>query len=176
MIKRAFKRTTTVSLLCLFSSYTVAADFNYNYFEFRAGTSPQSVGGEFSTSVTDNFHVLGSMDTQMDDDWNIAAGVGFNGPVSPLADVFGALLAHQIKYPKDMNNGNYDTLMELHIGLRAWVSDQLEGYGKIGKLDRHSVIAAGVRFHSTDQLSMNMEISNNGIWGSQALLGVRFEF
>ncbi|MEI8632597.1 hypothetical protein P4S72_12630 [Vibrio sp. PP-XX7] len=94
------------------------------------------------------------MDTQMDHDWDIAAGVGFNGPITPLADVFGALLAHQIKYPHDMNNGNYDTLMEIHIGLRAWLADQLEAYGKVGKLDKHSVIGAGC------QIPFNRSIIN----------------
>ncbi|CAM3893331.1 hypothetical protein VA7868_03277 [Vibrio aerogenes CECT 7868] len=170
-----FSRTISATLLLMASSWASAADFNYNYFEFRTGSSPQSFGSEFSMNITDNFHILASADSQIDHDWNLAGGIGFNGPVAPTTDMFGHLLLHEIKYPKD-DGGDSETLIELSIGIRTWIDDKVEGYGKIGRMDRHSVVGAGVRFHSTGQLSMNMETSNNGVWGPQIILGVRYQY
>ncbi|MDW6004575.1 hypothetical protein [Vibrio mangrovi] len=174
MLKQALSLTIT-GLAFIFAPLAQAANFNYNYLEVRVGGGPESVGSELSMNVTDNFHVLGHIDTQMEDDWDIAGGIGFNGPLTQFADAFGAILLHQIKRTDDQG-GDSDTLVELNIGGRLWIGEQLEVYGKLGKLDDHSVIGFGARFHSSDQLSLNMGFENNGIWGPRTILGVRYEY
>jgi hypothetical protein len=108
----------------------------------------------------------------MENDWDAAGGIGFNGPVNDFVDIYGTLLFHHIKY----ESRHTSTGMEANIGSRIWFGDKLEAYGSFGRLKKHSVLKAGVRFHSSDQLSVNMGIKNNGIWGPQTELGVRFEY
>ncbi|QMV16482.1 hypothetical protein [Vibrio spartinae] len=175
MLRQAFSLIIT-GLAFIFAPLAAhAANFNYNYLEVRVGGGPESIGSEFSMSIVDNFHVLAHADTQMDNDWDLAGGIGFNGPVTQFADMFGAILLHQIKRPED-EGGKSDTLGEINIGARLWLGEKLEVYGKLGKLDEHSVVSFGARFHSTDQLSLNMGFDNNGLWGPRAILGVRYEY
>ena len=82
---------------------------------------------------------------------------------------------HTITYPDDQNKER-DTVPELNIGLRAWVAAQVEVTTRIGVLDERSVFHAGIRFHSTDQLSLAAETRNSGIYGPQLSMSVRFQF
>lgn len=99
----------------------------------------------------------------------------FNGPINQFADVFGQLLVHHIKQT-DEEGGDSGTQMEFNIGSRIWLSNQLEANVKLGKNDERSVFGAGVRFHSTEQLSLSAETKNNGVYGPQITMSVRFQF
>ncbi|MGL6025942.1 hypothetical protein [Vibrio chanodichtyis] len=171
------RNTLPFSLLLalVLATPTWANNFNYNFVEFRTAMSPQSGGAEFSTYFTNNSHFIARIDSQFESDWDIAGGIGFNGPVSPFADVYGQLLVHHIRTPKELG-GNNDTQMELNVGTRVWLTNQVEGHARIGRLDDHSVVIAGVRFHSTDQLALSAEVRNAGVWGPQIGMGVRFQF
>ncbi|MCE0496028.1 hypothetical protein [Vibrio salinus] len=162
-------------ILLLLSSPVYANNFSYNYFEFRMGSSPQSLGAEYSLALTDNFHAVAHLDSQFDHDGDLAAGIGFNGPVNDFIDIYGQALAHYVDYPKNRNEGS-EALLELNVGLKLWIAENLETEVRVGTIDDHSIFNAGVRFHSTDQLSVGAGFVNNGIWGPQLELNVRAIF
>jgi hypothetical protein len=67
-------------------------------------------------------------------------------------------------------------LLELNIGARMWIGETMEFHVKIGNVEDNGMVEGGVRFHSTDQLTVGAKIRNNGIWGPQTTIDVRFEF
>lgn len=152
-----------------------ANNFNYNSFEFRTAINPEMTGVEFSTFLTENTHIIARVDSQLSSDYDLAAGFGFNGPISQFADVYGQFLLHRIAYT-DEAGGENKTQGELNLGLRMWLTDQVEATGRIGRNDDNSVFHAGVRFHSTQQLSLSAETRNNGLYGPQITMSVRFQF
>ncbi|MGD8170494.1 hypothetical protein ACQEXU_02450 [Vibrio sp. TRT 21S02] len=171
------KKRHLLSLLaaCTMAGHAQANNFNYNYFEVRTAVNPQMSGVEGSMFLTENSHVVARFDTQFDKDYDLAAGIGFNGPINQFADVYGQLLIHNVKYTKESGGGS-DTQAEFNIGLRVWIAEQIEATGRIGRNDDASVFHAGVRFHSTDQLSLSAETRNNGLYGPQATMSVRFQY
>lgn len=152
-----------------------ANNFNYNYFEARMAIGPEMTGAEFSTFFTENTHFVVRADTQFDKDYDLAGGIGFNGPINQFADVYGQLLLHRVKYTPEAG-GESKNQAEVNIGLRVWLAEQIEATGRIGRNDDSSVFHAGVRFHSTQQLSLAAETRNNGIYGPQMTMSVRFNF
>jgi len=152
-----------------------ANNFNYNYFEFKVGSDPESLGGEYSLSLTDNFHAIAHLNSQFDHDGDLAAGIGFNGPVNDFIDIYGQALGHYVDYPK-YDDESSEMLLELSVGLRLWIADKLEAEFRGGTIDDHSIFHAGVRFHSTDQLSLGAGFVNDGLWGPQFELNARALF
>ncbi|USD44038.1 hypothetical protein J4N42_18010 [Vibrio sp. SCSIO 43135] len=173
-----FRKTSVLGLLGLSALLPLSAqanNFNYNYFEVRTAFDPEIIGAEFSTFLTENSHIVGRIDSELDGDWDAAAGVGFNGPVGQFADVYGQLLVHHINYT-DKSASDSDIEAEFNIGGRLWLAEQLELTARLGKLGDRSVFHAGARFHSTQQLSLSLESRNNGIHGPQMALSVRFQY
>ncbi len=173
MLNKASKIAALVGAIA-FSGIASANNFNYNFAEVRIGTGPQSFGGEFSTLITQNAHIVARASTQMDNDSDLAAGVGFNGPMNQFFDLTGEILMHYINYPNDTNK-DHSLEAEVNIGGRLWLTNQLEANIKGGFIDDHSIFAAGARFHSTEQLSLSLETYNNGIYGPQISMTVRFQ-
>ncbi|WP_428796424.1 hypothetical protein [Vibrio kasasachensis] len=153
----------------------LANNFSYNYLEFRTAIDPRFSGVEFGMMMLENVHFVARADSQFDGDADLAAGFGFNGPINQFADVFGQALIHNISYP-DSHNLERETVPEFNIGLRMWLTDQLEATTRVGKLDESSVFHAGVRFHSTSQLSLSAETRNYGLYGPQITMSVRFQY
>ncbi|KOO15915.1 hypothetical protein AKJ18_07135 [Vibrio xuii] len=152
-----------------------ANNFNYNYLEVRTAIGPEMTGAEFSTLFTENSHFIVRVDSQFDSDYDLAGGIGFNGPVNQFVDVYGQLLIHQVKLTEEAG-GDSNTQAEFNIGLRAWLTNQVEATGRLGRNDDSSVFHAGVRFHSTEQLSLSAETRNNGLYGPQVTMSVRFQY
>lgn len=152
-----------------------ANNFSYNYFEITAAASPQTMGGEFSALIVENAHFIGKVSSQFDHDYDVAAGVGFNGPINQFVDVYGQFLLHNTKYTQD-KGAERKTQPEFNIGMRVWLANQIEVTGRLGMLDESSVVHAGARFHSTEQLSLSAEVRNNGTYGSQMTMSVRFQY
>lgn len=164
------------TIICVgFSGFTYANNFNYNFIEVRNAADPQFTGVEVSKFLTQNTHVIAHYDSQFDGDYDAAVGFGFNGPVSQFADVYVQFLAHQIEFP-DKYDRDSVTQAEMNIGFRLWLADQIEATGRLGRHDNSSVIHAGIRFHSTDQFSISAETRNNGIYGPQITMSVRFQY
>ncbi|MEG3691643.1 hypothetical protein V5098_00760 [Vibrio coralliirubri] len=162
-----------LALMCSFSAS--ANNFNYNTFELRMGASPSTFGGEITTLFTQNAHFIGRADSGFENDWDIAAGVGFNGPVSQFADIYGQMLLHNIER-HDENN----IKTEVNLGIKAWIVANVEVNARFGQLidtdNSKSIVGFGVRFHSTDQLSVGVDLRNNGTYGHQILMSARFGF
>lgn len=78
-------------------SLVYANNFNYNAFQVRLGADPGTVGAEFTTFFTENTHFILRGDSRFEGDWDVAGGIGFNGPAGQFADVYGQLLVHNIK-------------------------------------------------------------------------------
>ena len=175
MYKKAYSLMSLVGLASVLSFSAQANNFSYNFFEVRTAVNPESSGVEFSTLLTENTHIIARYDSRFDGDWDAAGGIGFNGPINQFADVFGQLLVHHIKQT-DEEGGDSGTQMEFNIGSRIWLSNQLEANVKLGKNDERSVFGAGVRFHSTEQLSLSAETKNNGVYGPQITMSVRLKF
>ncbi|WP_333912450.1 hypothetical protein [Vibrio coralliirubri] len=162
-----------LAALCSFSSS--ANNFNYNTFELRMGTSPSTFGGEVTTMFTQNSHFVARIDSEFESDWDAAVGMGFNGPISQFADVTGQMLLHNI----ERNDDNH-IKTEINLGLRAWLMANVEVNARLGQLidndDTRSIVGIGARFHSTDQLSVGLDMRNNGTYGHQILMSARFGF
>ncbi|WP_117234036.1 hypothetical protein [Vibrio maerlii] len=173
MLNKASKVALLASALA-FSGFSQANNFNYNYGEVRIGASPSSFGGEFSALLTQNAHMVLRANTQMDNDADLAAGVGFNGPMSQFFDITGQILVHYVNYPNDASESS-SVETELNLGGRVWLTNQIEGSIKGGFINDHSIFAAGARFHSTEQLSLSLEAYNNGLYGPQVSMTVRFQ-
>ncbi|MBY7997975.1 hypothetical protein KW438_21435 [Vibrio fluvialis] len=172
------KKTCLAGLVAIASVLPATAsanNFNYNFLEVRTALSPESFGGEFSTFFTENSHFVGRADSRFEGDWDLAGGIGFNGPISQFADIYGQMLVHSVRSSKEEGKDT-DTLMELNIGTRIWLTSQVEGHVRLGRNQDHSIFIGGVRFHSTQQLSLNVELRNAGVWGPQISMGVRFQY
>jgi hypothetical protein len=139
------------------------------------GTSPSTFGGEVTTMFTQNSHIVARIDSGFESDWDAAVGMGFNGPISQFADVTGQMLLHNI----ERNDDNH-IKTEVNIGLGAWLMANVEVNARFGQLidndDTHSIVGVGARFHSTDQLSVGLDMRNNGTYGHQILMSARFGF
>ncbi|WP_432816161.1 hypothetical protein [Vibrio intestinalis] len=150
-------------------------NFNYNYLEFRTAVDPTFTGVEFSGLLMENVHFVARADSQFSGDVDLAAGVGFNGPLNQFADVFGQALFHSTTFPDEMNRDRQNAA-EINIGLRLWLADQIEATTRVGRLDERSIFHAGLRFHSTEQLSLSAETRNYGLYGPQISMSVRFQY
>jgi hypothetical protein len=156
-----------------------ANNFNYNMFEVRMGSSPGTFGAEFNTYFTENTHIVARFDSEFSGDWDLAGGIGFNGPMGQFADIYGQMLLHNVKSDSSDTIGD-EWKTEINIGSRIWLMENIEVHGRVGQLisndDTASIIGIGARFHSTQQLSIGADIRNNGIYGHQILMSVRFHF
>ena len=168
-------KTVLLGLAALCSFSASANNFNYNTFELRMGTSPSTFGGEVTTMFTQNSHFVARIDSEFESDWDAAVGMGFNGPINQLADITGQMLLHNIEH----NDGNH-IKTEINIGLRAWLLANIEVNARLGQLvdsdDTSSIVGVGARFHSTEQLSVGIDLRNNGTYGHQFLMSARFGF
>ncbi|MCG3723153.1 hypothetical protein EXA23_02340 [Vibrio cincinnatiensis] len=165
----------TLLLATLLPTTASANNFNYNFFEVRTALSPESMGAEFNTYFTENSHLIARIDSRFEGDWDAAGGIGFNGPVNPFADIYGQMLIHSVRGSDDEGNKN-DVMMELNIGTRVWLTNQIEGHLRVGRNEDHSIFIGGLRFHSTQQMTISAEARNAGLWGPQISMGVRFQF
>ncbi|MGO1296955.1 MAG: hypothetical protein ACTMIA_06535, partial [Vibrio sp.] len=156
----------TTAFALLLPTAALANNFEYNYFEVRTTVSPQSSGVELSNYLTENSHFILRGDSRFSSDWDLAGGVGFNGPFGNFVDIYGQALIHQIR-EQGFSSSKDSTDIEISLGARAWLAPQLEGAVRLGKLAEHSIFIVGLRFHSTDQLSIAAESRNAGVWGPQ---------
>ncbi len=96
-----------------------------------------------------------------------------------FADIYGQMLLHNVKTDSSDTIGD-EWKTEINIGSRIWLMENIEVHGRVGQLisndDTASIIGIGARFHSTQQLSIGADIRNNGIYGHQILMSVRFHF
>ena len=170
------KLTSAMAIITTcFSAGTLANNFNYNFLEFRTAVNPETFGFEFSTYMTDNTHAVLRADSQFEDDHDFAGGVGFNGPVNEFTDVYGQLLIHHVKYNQKAG-GETETQVEGNIGMRVWIAERVEFTGRLGRNEDASVFHAGLRFHSTEQLTLSAETRNNGLYGPQITMTARFQY
>lgn len=155
------------------------SNFSYDYAEARIGISPLTYGAGFSKSIHPNAHIIASVDTEFDSDWNLAAGVGFHAPINNWADVTGELKLRNEKSEKHDGSGG-KVGMEVNIGVRQWLGPQLEVGGLIGHTsidDDDNVIGAIYgRFHATELFSIGAEGRFNDTYGDTVLLTTRFKF
>lgn len=161
------------SLLAVPSIASATNNFSYNYIEARSGLSPLTMGLEGGTQIMDNLHLVGRIDSKLESDWDLAGGIGFNGPLNQFADIYGQMLIHNIS---EKNKSGTDFKPELNVGLRVWLTNQMEATGRIGVLKDKTVFHGGIKFHSTETLVLSADIRNNGVYGVQPTLGVRFQF
>jgi hypothetical protein len=172
-------RATLLTLAVATPALVQANNFNYNSFEVRLGANPGTVGTEFTTFLTENTHIIARADSRFEGDWDIAGGLGFNGPIGQFADIYGQLLIHNVK-TKDNEMFDSQFMSEFNIGSRVWLLENIEGIGQVGMLNRRNdtvfIWSVGARFHSTDALSLGADIKDGGIYGTQVQMSVEFGF
>lgn len=174
-----FLRIIGLGAACLSSCYSYADNFSYSAFEVRVGSSPSTFGFETTTNFIENTHLVLRGDSQFSGDWDVATGIGFNGPMNQFMDVYGQMLVHNINDEgTQVSNNRFET--EINIGTRFWIVDQIELNARLGRLigndDTNSIFGVGVRFHSTSTLSLGADMRNNGVYGYQLLMSARFNF
>ncbi|MGF1698835.1 hypothetical protein L4D09_00760 [Photobacterium makurazakiensis] len=162
------------------NAQSTMSNFSYDYAEARIGISPLTYGAGFSKSIHPNAHIVGSIDTEFDSDWDAALGVGFHAPINNWADVTGELKARNAK-----NKGRFDSSagkmgMEVNLGIRQWLGPQLEVGGNIGHLniDDYEKVIGNIyaRFHATELFSIGVTGRFNEIYSDQVMLTTRFKF
>ncbi len=178
MLGKALK-VTAFGLCAMLPLSSYANNFNYNTTEFRIGTGPRTFGTEFTTYYTDNSHFVVRADSEISGDWDLAAGVGFNGPAGQFADIYGQMLVHGVK-ESDNSNIEDDWLTEVNIGTRMWFMEGIELHARLGQLmgseNSRSLYSIGARFHSTQQLSVGADFKNHVVYGQQMVMSVRFGY
>jgi len=176
---RKVRDIALLSALALSSGAVYANNFNYNAFDVNVGGGPTTFGVGGSMQFTDNVHILGKAESKFDGDYDIAAGVGFNGPAGQFADIVGQMLLHNVKEPDDKVLGE-DILPELSLGTRLWFVDGIEAHAKVGQLldgdESHTTWEVGGRFHSTQQLVLGVSFYNGGVYGNQFRMQARFQY
>lgn len=162
------------------NSAAIMSNFSYDYIEARIGVSPATYGAAFSRSVHPNAHIIVSIDSELDNDYDAAAGLAFHAPINNWADFTGEMKVRLLDY--EHNNGS-DTGMELNLGVRQWLGPQLEVGGKAGfiTIDNENDWLGSVyaRFHSTELFSVGVEVGLNGYDEDdeeQILLTARFKY
>jgi len=173
------RNLSILSLLLLSIGSVSANNFPYNALDFRIGAGPATFGLAYSVQFMENAHFIIRADSEFEGDYDVAGGVGFNGPVNQFVDVNGQMLIHNIK--SDSNNViGEDILPEFNIGARVWFLDNIELHGKLGMLvdddENYKVWEVGARFHSTQQLVLGASILDGGVYGGQIMLHTRFHF
>ncbi|QIA63681.1 hypothetical protein GT360_09205 [Vibrio astriarenae] len=152
----------------------VMSNFSYDYLEARVGISPVTVGAQFSKSIHPNAHFVARIDTEMESDYDAAAGLGFHAPVSNWADVTGEML-FRIQDFDSTESG-----VEVNLGVRQWLGPQLEVGGKVGyvsiKSEEEVIGSLHARFHSTELFSLGAEFRINDSYGEQLMMTTRFKF
>lgn len=178
MLGKALK-VTAFGLCAILPLSSYANNFNYNTLEVRMGTSPGTFGGEFTSYFTENTHFIGRADSEFSGDWDVAGGIGFNGPAGQFADIYGKMLLHNIKKNSSDKVGD-EWHAEVNVGTRVWLMQNVELHVRLGQLmnndDSHTVYNLGARFHSTQQLSLGADFKNNGVYGQQLVMSARFGF
>lgn len=173
-IKKAIILTSLLSPLT-----AMANNFPYSFFEARVGTSPGTFGAQINQQFTENSHLVGQIESKFEGDWDISGGIGFNGPINAFADIYGQLLLHNVK-DKSSDKFGDGMLTEGNIGIRIWLTQQMEVGAKYGQLFNSDIskdIGGGhFRFHSTDQLSVGAEVKFGGVYGGQMMMTARFTF
>lgn len=181
------RKTLLASSLMLVSATSMAADndpnnaimsnFSYDYVEARIGFSPSTFGAGFSKSIHPNAHAIATIDSELDGDYDLAAGLGFHAPVNNWADITGEML---LRVVDDNHNYKNDTGMELNLGVRQWLGPQVEVGGKVGYLSiddkDDTLFSVYGRFHSTELFSIGAEGRFNGLYGDQLMLTARFKY
>ena len=171
-----------VRILLLFSILSFgsqASNFNYNYTALRLSASPSSQSLEASFQYTQNMHFIGLVESKFDGDWDLAGGIGFNGPTNQLSDVYGRLLLHNVE-EKGQDNLKEKYLPEFAVGSRIWIFRGVEAYGDIGILadgsHSHSLYNFGFRVHSNSLFSFGSGLRNNGHYGQQIFIRVDLNY
>ncbi|MGC9402883.1 hypothetical protein [Vibrio genomosp. F10] len=172
---KTLSKISLVALTFVLSPFVQANNFSYNYFEFRSGFGPQTIGGEVSMMLMENAHFVGRVDSRFDNDWDAAVGVGFNGPIGAFADIYGQILLHHVNFV-DSSSSSSEFQPEFNLGGRVWLANQIEVLGRIGLHDERSVFHAGVNFHSTEALVLFAGARNDGVYGPQFSIAARFNY
>lgn len=156
-----------------------ANNFPYNALDFRIAGGPATFGVEYNMQFMENAHFIARIDSEFEGDYDLAGGVGFNGPLGQFADITGQMLLHNIKSDSGKIVGD-DYMPEFNVGARVWFLQNVELHGKLGMLldddEDHSIWELGARFHSTPQLVLGAAILDNGVYGSQFMVRTRFHF
>ncbi|KDM93243.1 hypothetical protein [Photobacterium galatheae] len=156
------------------------SNFSYDYTEVRIGMSPLTYGAGFSKSIHPNAHLTGHVDSEFENDWDIALGVGFHAPINNWADLTGELKARNIKNRDRFDETVGKTGMEVNLGVRQWLGPQLEVGAKIGHVNVHRIEetfgSVYGRFHATELFSVGAEGRINDVYGDQIMLTTRFKY
>ncbi len=162
------------------TSPAVMSNFNYDYVEARIGVSPATYGAGFSKSVHPNAHLVATIDSELEGDYDASAGLAFHAPLNNWADFTGEMKLRFLDYT---NSSDSDTGIELNLGVRQWLGPQLEVGGKAGYVTINSsddwVGNLYARFHSTELFSVAIEANFNGydkMDDDQILMSVRFKY
>ena len=178
MLRKA-RSAAFLSALIFSTGSAYANNFNYNSYHFAVGGGPTTFGAGMTMRFMENAHFVAEADSKFEGDYDIAAGVGFNGPLGQFADMTGQMLIHNIKEDSEKVLGE-DVLPEVNLGGRIWFMDGIELHGKLGKLldgdDSHTVWEIGGRFHSTQQLVLGASLMNGGVYGNQFVMRASFQY
>lgn len=158
------------------NSPAVMSNFSYDYAEARIGASPVTFGAGYSKSIHPNAHAIVRIDSEFEDDYNLAGGLGFHAPLNNWSDITGEMLARAV----DTKGTSSDIGMEINLGVRQWLGPQLEVGGKVGYLDINNdediIGNVFARFHSTELFSLGIEAIINDVYDDQFMFTTRFKF
>lgn len=155
------------------------SNFSYDYAEARIGVAPVTYGAALVKSVHPNAHIRAEIDSEFESDFDSTIAAGFHAPINDWADVYGELGMHATKQ-RDRYNGDTEFGVELLLGLRQWVSPQIELGAEVGHVsiddDDHVFGSVAARFHATELFSLGGQMRFNDAYGNQFMFTTRFKF
>ncbi|CAH0533380.1 hypothetical protein VST7929_01246 [Vibrio stylophorae] len=176
MKKMALALCAASSLLSLPSH--AESNFNYNYLGFRVGSEHGSLGVNISQAFHPNAYFFAEGDFDFEEYTNVNAGVGFNAPIGMWTDFYGRLSWRYSDW-KEGSRDLDDNGAEFKVGVRQWITQQLEVGGFVGIFSGDSndgIFGGHVNFHATELISLGASYHVNEPAGDTFWFDVRFNF
>ncbi len=167
-------------LSLIFPATSFANNFNYNYGEVLVPVAPGGLGIGGSMLIHQNAHIVAEAKSAFKGDWLLTAGVGFNAPISTVADLRGYLKIHSQKSNKSDNKlGRMFT--ELSIDASSWINPVSEVGVDIGAYlisddETKLKLQTYYRFHPTPTISLAATVELSGLDNGQLILSARYPF
>lgn len=165
-------------LLCLFSHQAIsAANFTTDFVELGMQAKPMGLSVDGGRDINDSLAILGGLSTNTaEDESNFDAYIGpqVYGPITQGIDLNTQLLLHFNK--NSYAAGETKAYVEFNAGIRAWITQRVEAHVLAGSNGEHSIFTFGARFHATDKAVFSVASKNNGLYGPQLQLSVRYQF
>ena len=154
-----------------------AANFSTDFLDLSFQVKPTGFSLDSGRDINESLAILGGVSTDSeseDDNYDLYVGPQLYGPLVQGVDLNAQLLIHYNK--NSLSSNEQGVAVEGNVGVRAWIAPRLEANLVVGSNGTHSIFTFGARLYLSDRAAFSLSSKNNGIYGPQIQLGVRYNF